>query len=468
MTGKMELRMRETQPFDTVLVNTILHLENVFEQFDFDHDRKLDATELREACKELMLPCSEKDVDTLIETMYHGPLNKAKFVMFCVMKEIKLRQVFKQLDKDKSGCLTLAEFQPGLLELGWRLSNSEAKEIFDTLDVRHNGQLSYMEWRCLVNNAPHAMVWEDIFYTHRLTSADILGDNLRPTRHRDSSGLVDLLAGFVAGCASRTLTAPAERVKTEMQLASGRRGMLEVTRSILSQGGVVCLFQGNLANCLKVAPQSAVFFALTDYLKAILPTKGDLSRQQLHSFLCGSLAGIISQTAVYPLEPIKTCLTVAKKGQYKGILDCGQHLVRQGGVGALFRGITPTLVGCIPYAGVQRLAYDSMQQAYLRYSVSHTPSTSVSFMCGLVSSSVGMAVSYPLILVRTRLQVQGSSPKSVLYTGAWDCMRKTVKAEGFGGLMKGFVPNLLKGAPAAAVNFAMYEAAKDAISAWVK
>lgn len=295
-------------------------------------------------------------------------------------------------------------------------------------------------------------------------------------RSRSLSGpgalYADLAAGFISGCASRTMTAPAERLKTELQLQTGpSQSLIAVSRRVLAEGGSRAFFQGNVVNCAKVAPQSALFFAATDYFKQVLPTRCDASYAEAHSFLCGTLAGIISQLLVYPMEPVKTCMTVAPRSQYAGTFDCARKMVRAGGFRALYRGAGPTLAGCVPYAGAQRLVYDRMQH-YLSSrqraaSTAHEQalSTAAHLWCGLVSSSVGMAVAYPLVLVRTRLQVQGNLPgrEREAYTGMIDCFKKTVAREGFGGLMKGFLPNLLKAAPAAAINFALYEYTKDAI-----
>ena len=44
-----------------------------------------------------------------------------------------------------------------------------------------------------------------------------------------------------------------------------------------------------------------------------------------------------------------------------------------------------------------------------------------------------------------------------MYRGMTHCFYHVVRHEGAGALMRGIVPNLVKAAPAAAVNFAMYD-----------
>lgn len=281
-------------------------------------------------------------------------------------------------------------------------------------------------------------------------------------------GLDDLVAGFTAGCISRTLTAPADRVKTEMQLSTCKTGgVRDVCRRVLVSDGVRGFFQGNLANCAKVAPQSALFFAFADYFRGAFKAECDDGwvGKKSRSFMAGTMAGLLSQLVIYPLEPVKTCLTVAPKGRYTGIIDCGRQLVATGGGRALFRGAIPTLMGCVPYAGTQLLAYDLLQGACAGCGAHSALPASTNFCCGLASSSVAMTVAYPLMLVRTRLQMQGTSREwPVVYSGLADCFRKTLSNEGLGGLMRGIGPNLAKAAPAAAANFALYEFVRECIN----
>lgn len=220
-------------------------------------------------------------------------------------------------------------------------------------------------------------------------------------------------------------------------------------------------FQGNLVNCVKVAPQSAIFFSSTDYLKQILWTKLDPAVAKWHSFFAGVGAGFISQLVIYPLEPIKTRLTVAPPGQYTSPLHCVRQMMRKEGVVSLFRGVIPTLIGTIPYAGLQRYTYDWMVSKYDDQPVGSTPILNCprnffyGLLCGLVSSSIGMTVSYPLVVIRTRLQM---SPD---YRGSLDCASQILRKDGIRGLFGGLQFNLFKSVPAAAINIYFYDLVKD-------
>jgi solute carrier family 25 (mitochondrial phosphate transporter), member 23/24/25/41 len=80
---------------------------------------------------------------------------------------------------------------------------------------------------------------------------------------------------------------------------------------------------------------------------------------------------------------------------------------------------------------------------------------------GATSGAFGASVVYPLNVLRTRLQTQGTSMHPARYTGIWDVAQKTLKNEGPRGFYKGLVPNLLKVAPALSITWIVYERAKD-------
>ncbi len=81
--------------------------------------------------------------------------------------------------------------------------------------------------------------------------------------------------------------------------------------------------------------------------------------------------------------------------------------------------------GVIPYAGIDLAVYETLKKSYTEYHIAKgAPSQSqtqttpvfVPLVCGAISSTVAQFASYPLALIRTRLQAQGlpNSEKYVL------------------------------------------------------
>uniref|UniRef100_A0A671R1B5 Solute carrier family 25 member 13 n=1 Tax=Sinocyclocheilus anshuiensis TaxID=1608454 RepID=A0A671R1B5_9TELE len=76
------------------------------------------------------------------------------------------------------------------------------------------------------------------------------------------------------------------------------------------------------------------------------------------------------------------------------------------------------------------------------------------FTLGSVAGAVGATAVYPIDLVKTRMQNQrtsGSFMDELMYKNSFDCFKKVVRYEGFFGLYRGLVPQLLGVAPEKAI-----------------
>lgn len=169
------------------------------------------------------------------------------------------------------------------------------------------------------------------------------------------------------------------------------------------------------------------------------------------------MAGVIGQTLIYPLEIARTCLSVSPAGTYKGITDCTISIFRQGGSRALYNGWGASTLGIMPYAGLD-LGINSLlrERVAQYYQGSDTEPGIVTMLgCGMVSATVAMLVTYPIGLVRTRLQAS-SIPGSPKFNGIVDCTRQTYKGGGLRAFYRGVVPTTVKVVPAAAISYAGY------------
>lgn len=223
-------------------------------------------------------------------------------------------------------------------------------------------------------------------------------------------------------------------------------------RSMLSEGTPRAFFRGNGANVLKIAPETALKLTFNDRIKRAVSSvrsssssSSDPSSSSSTSlspgerFVAGAAAGALAQSAIYPLELIRTRLAICPKGTYRGIADAAARVLRTEGPRAFYRGLAPSLIGILPYAGVDIAAFETLKEALLdAYEPRGEPPPPAAIIAaGAASSSVAQFCSYPLALVRTRLQAQGAGGRPIKYSGMVDVIRKTVASEGVRGLYKG-------------------------------
>nr|XP_029544964.1 calcium-binding mitochondrial carrier protein SCaMC-2-B-like isoform X2 [Oncorhynchus nerka] len=269
-----------------------------------------------------------------------------------------------------------------------------------------------------------------------------------------------LVAGGAAGAVSRTCTAPLDRLKVLMQVHASRTNSMCIAGGfthMIREGGMWSLWRGNGMNVIKIAPESAIKFMAYEQIKRLIGSNQE-TLGILERFVAGSLAGAIAQSSIYPMEVLKTRLALRKTGQFSGIADCAKHIFRKEGMAAFYKGYIPNLIGIIPYAGIDLAVYETLKNSWLqRYATdSADPGVFVLLACGTTSSTCGQLASYPLALVRTRMQAQATIEGGPQMTMS-GLFKHIVKTEGAFGLYRGLAPNFMKVIPAVSISYVVYE-----------
>ncbi|CBZ30415.1 mitochondrial carrier protein-like protein [Leishmania mexicana MHOM/GT/2001/U1103] len=180
----------------------------------------------------------------------------------------------------------------------------------------------------------------------------------------------------------------------------------------------------------------------------------------------GALAGLGAQGILYPLEVVKTRVVVSRSNEYKGgVAEIVRVAYRKGGVMEFYRGFVPNMVGIVVYRGLEMGLYSSAQQSIMIYRMQvkkmkrHEASLNAAEVgvVGMFSSTVAQTVSYPLNVIRTRLQTQGTNGRAKKYSGMVDCMVKMIRNKGVTSLFSGLTANYLKAVPASACTFVVFE-----------
>ncbi|KAI0727986.1 mitochondrial carrier domain-containing protein [Fomitopsis betulina] len=309
------------------------------------------------------------------------------------------------------------------------------------------------------------------------------------------------IAGGVAGAASRTVVSPLERLKIIQQVqsptAEGQyKGVWASLVRMWKEEGLRGYLRGNGINCIRIIPYSAVQFTTYEQLKKWFTNNGERPLDTPTRLCAGALAGIASVCSTYPLDLVRSRLSIATASipiqiaatssvSLKPALASGYHtasapsppvpktlnpkdvrmwamtlnIVREeGGIRALYRGIITTAVGVAPYVGINFAAYEALRGVITPPGKSSIPRK---LLCGALAGSISQTLTYPFDVLRRKMQVTGMSGHGRKYNGALDALRSTLQTEGPKGLYRGIWPNLLKVAPSIATSFFTYELVKD-------
>ncbi|KAF8251886.1 mitochondrial carrier [Wilcoxina mikolae CBS 423.85] len=279
--------------------------------------------------------------------------------------------------------------------------------------------------------------------------------------------MIDFMMGGISAAVSKTAAAPIERVKLLIQnqdemIKQGRldrkyNGIGDCFKRTMADEGVVALWRGNTANVIRYFPTQALNFAFRDKFKSMFGYKKDrdgYAKWMAGNLASGGAAGATSLLFVYSLDYARTRLAndnkSAKTGgerKYTGLIDVYKKTLATDGIGGLYRGFGPSVLGIIVYRGLYFGMYDSIKPVVLTGKLEGN--FLASFALGwCVTTGAGIA-SYPLDTVRRRMMM--TSGEAVKYKSSMHAFSSIVKAEGVKSLFKGAGANILRGVAGAGV-----------------
>ena len=183
---------------------------------------------------------------------------------------------------------------------------------------------------------------------------------------RDHPLVLASVAGFGTGICTAGISTPLELLKCQRQVTTGS--------SIPGLSSISSWFRGFYATLVRQSLGNAIFFgtyqALKDYSLEKQEEEGLLLQQPLSKVQligCGSCAGAISWTLVYPLDVIKSHVQITTTEGRLSYRQVVQSIVRESGVRGFTRGIGPTIARSVPVNGMGVLVYEAMSE-YLRES----------------------------------------------------------------------------------------------------
>ncbi|XP_023217840.1 mitochondrial coenzyme A transporter SLC25A42-like [Centruroides sculpturatus] len=273
--------------------------------------------------------------------------------------------------------------------------------------------------------------------------------------------ITSLLAGAAAGAVAKTVIAPLDRAKINFQIQNKQFSFREVFRFLLHSyrsAGLFSLWRGNSATMARIIPYAAIQYSAHEQMKRLLriETNSQRKTQPAKTFLAGSIAGIISSTCTYPLDLARARMAVTHREKYNTLLQVFVKICREEGPKTLYRGYSPTVLGVIPYAGTCFFTYETLKRLHNEYTQRDAPNPAERMLCGAIAGLLGQSSSYPLDIVRRRMQTAQLTGNT--YYTISGTMISVVREEGLiGGLYKGLSMNWVKGPIAVGISFTTFD-----------
>lgn len=154
------------------------------------------------------------------------------------------------------------------------------------------------------------------------------------------------------------------QIRTKLVAPGGEAlgGVIGAFRHMIQTEGFFSLYKGLLPSIISMAPSGAVFYGVYDILKSaylhspegkkrILSQQGQelnafdqLELGPMRTLLYGAIAGACAEAATYPFEVVRRQLQMQVQATRLNAFATCAKIVEQGGVPALYAGLSPSLL----------------------------------------------------------------------------------------------------------------------------
>lgn len=300
------------------------------------------------------------------------------------------------------------------------------------------------------------------------------------TKASNYSTWPSVLAGGFSSATTKTMTAPLSRMTILLQVSSGSTGnnasLLESLRTVVKTEGYKSLWKGNFVSVIHKIPYGSINYYAYEYTKVSIlrPLWNSETDPGIHvRFGCGLVGGACASSLTYPLDIVRTRLAtaVSDNGTIFGTMK--KIVNSEGGWLALTKGLPATVLCQSLNLGINFAIYESLQVRAIQlekelvakylgpeYVTTRQRGSWVSsLLCAACAGTTASLLIFPLDLVRRRQQISVGDNKPTIS----QVVKQVLRSDGFRGLYRGIVPELVKVVPAVALNFYFYELFRQVI-----
>jgi solute carrier family 25 protein 42 len=362
-----------------------------------------------------------------------------------------------------------------LLEATVSLPAAEAARVVEAADSNHDSRLTVEEWRHVLEKFPEFRTAASgdplpAVPTAWLceTVAIVREQALHRRESRKLTAFESMFAGGVAGALSKTCIAPGDRVKILFQVDSQKhftlRRALERAIQIVKEEGPCGLWRGNGAMMIRVIPYASITYMTFDRYQHFYTELLQRDTDSIVRLISGASAGATATAFTYPLDLMRARMATdcATNPRYAGgYTRAFQTVIAKEGFTTLYSGLRVTLLGIMPYAGLSFTTYETLKAQYVhtcQLKSERDIPQGYRVIFGGVAGLVGQSSTYPLDILRRRMQVSSAD----VYRSITGAFLHILRTEGLRkGLYKGLSMNWIKGPISVAISFSTNDAMKQ-------
>ena len=162
-----------------------------------------------------------------------------------------------------------------------------------------------------------------------------------------------IYSGIFAGFCNAFVMSPIELFRIKMQVQSKDsavqyNGTVDCAKKIFQNYGIRGVYQGLCSTILRECPAYAIYFGVYETLmqKSLekYKTKSEIPLSHIMTF--GALSGVLLWVGTFPFDVIKSRIQADNidERKYKSIVQTFNYILKENGVGGLYKGLPPCLV----------------------------------------------------------------------------------------------------------------------------
>jgi len=304
-------------------------------------------------------------------------------------------------------------------------------------------------------------------------------------------------AGGIAGCCAKGAVSPLDRIKILRQGEHSYYGNMSLWRTgsaIVRNEGLSQLWRGFPSLVIRIFPYAGFQYWSNDFYRAKWKANKWTEWTQVGNFnvpkqnlMCGSMAGVTATLITYPLDTIRTRILYTSKDnvEYRTWRSTFNTLITsKGGIRSFYQGLTPALIGMVPYAGISFGTFETLKEMALKlnhplmcYTIEYNGKemTKLNWYvhsgAGTTAAVFAQLIVYPIDMARRRMQnaqlvktQNNLKDRFSVFETLRDLWRRSPsKFNRLELIYRGFSLNLLRAVPGTAISFTAHEQIRMAL-----
>ncbi|XP_008794194.2 mitochondrial substrate carrier family protein E isoform X1 [Phoenix dactylifera] len=295
--------------------------------------------------------------------------------------------------------------------------------------------------------------------------------------------------GALAGAFGEGMMHPIDTLKTRVQSQAvltgtqAQKNILQMLQIVWRADGLGGFYRGITPGVTGSLATGATYFGVIESTKKWLEEVNPKLGGHWSHFIAGAVGDTLGSFVYVPCEVMKQRMqvqgirkswnstvmkgNVSQKsgiqmyGYYTGMFQAGHSIWKEQGLKGLYAGYWSTLARDVPFAGLMVTFYEALKdltehgrQKFIPDADLHISSSFEGLLLGGLAGGFSAYLTTPLDVIKTRMQVQGSTMR---YNGWLDAFRRIWADEGLNGMFKGSVPRIMWYVPASALTFMAVE-----------